>query len=341
MLFNFNWYDLKAFAQNEFQASQLEKIYQNAIREAARLAASLGAIDKFSFDRFPQIKKQTDKLFQLMAQQTEFVINKGTTDSWALANAKNDAFLEYLAKQTGHNKTYLKHKYNYGVRNQAALKAFQNRKTDGLNLSQRVWNYTQQAKNEIEIAIDAALIEGNSAQKLATQVKEYLNYPDKLFRRIRDNNGGLVPSKAMKAFHPGQGVYRSSHKNAMRLARTEINMAYREADHLRWSQLDFVKGIEIKLSNNPNHCPTCEQLKGIYPKTFKFVGWHPQCRCLAVPYLVDKKAFIDGLLNDTPQPTDYITEIPDNFNEWIKDNTERIKRAKQLPYFVRDNKVVR
>ena len=98
-------------------------------------------------------------------------------------------------------------------------------------------------------------------------------------------------------YHSGQGVYRSSYKNAMRLARTEINMAYREAEYQRWQQLDFVVGFRIHLSNNhtilnskgepvPFH-DICDELAGDYPKTFKFVGWHPQCRCFVTPILSD------------------------------------------------------
>ena len=35
----------------------------------------------------------------------------------------------------------------------------------------------------------------------------------------------------------------------MRMARTEINSAYREADSIRWQQLDFIVGYEVKTSN--------------------------------------------------------------------------------------------
>ena len=90
-------------------------------------------------------------------------------------------------------------------------------------------------------------------------------------------------SKAAAAFHPGQGVYRSSYKNAMRLTRSEINMAYRESERLRWANLDFVVGFEIRLSNN--HTTTdpktgkkvpfvdiCDTLAGRYPKSFVFKG---------------------------------------------------------------------
>lgn len=75
---------------------------------------------------------------------------------------------------------------------------------------------------------------------------------------------------------------------------TETNIAYRTSDHLRWQQMDFVVGIEIKLSNNHTVngmllTDICDTLKGRYPKDFKFVGWHPHCRCHVVTVLKTEK----------------------------------------------------
>ena len=94
------------------------------------------------------------------------------------------------------------------------------------------------------------ILDGKPAAAMARDLKQYLKHPDKLFRRVRDERGILHLSKNAAAFHPGQGVYRSSYQNARRLAVTETNMAYRTADHERWQNLDFVVGIEIHLSSN-------------------------------------------------------------------------------------------
>ena len=63
----------------------------------------------------------------------------------------------------------------------------------------------------------------------------------------------------MKDYHPGQGVYRSSYKNALRLAATETNKAFRTADYERWQNMDFVTGIEVERSpTNHGPCPVCD-----------------------------------------------------------------------------------
>lgn len=214
----------------------------------------------------------------------------------------------------------------------------------GMGLSDRVWRLTDQFKGELEMALELGLGDGKSAADLSRDVREYLNEPHKLFRRVRNEKGQLRLSKSAAAYHPGQGVYRSSFKNALRLTATENNMAYRTADHERWQQLDFVIGIEILLSNNHPCEDICDELIGVYPKTFKFVGWHPFCRCIAVPKLADEDEFIarqQALIDGENVPeggySGEITEYPDAFTTWVQNNAERIENASTVPYFVRDN----
>lgn len=154
-------------------------------------------------------------------------------------------------------------------------------------------------------------------------------------------------------------MYRSAYKNARRLAATESNIAYRTADYERWQQLDFVVGIRVVLSNNHtlNGEPfydICDRLsapmgskatkgRGCYPKTFKFTGWHPLCRChteTILKTLDEMRADEARILAGEPvsnQSENSVYDVPQEFKDWIKENEERIERAKSLPYFIRDN----
>ena len=221
-----------------------------------------------------------------------------------------------------------------------------------MGLSERVWNYTGQFKEEIEMALDLGIRSGKSAAEMSRDERQYLRYPDKLFRRVRDEHGNLRLSKAAKAFHPGQGVYRSSYKNALRIAATETNMAYRTADYLRGQQLDFVVGIQVKLSGNHtlNGRPfvdICDELAGMYPKDFKFVGWHPSCRCYSVKvlktmdeFLADERKLLNGEAL-TAESANTVRDMPPQFRQWVLDNRDRIAKARAKGtelYFIRDNK---
>lgn len=344
-------FEARHYKTTEQYAALVERLFNDATAAITNQAAKMD-IDTskpFSFDDYPALKKIVHKEIDKLAANMTTVISKGSRKQWLFANTKDDAFLETILDTTKLTKAQLKKLQD---RNLDGLQAFQARKVNGMNLSQRVWNYTEQYRKQIEQCLDVGLGDGRSAAQLTRDVKQYLVYPDKLFRRVRDKNGNLVLSKAAAAFHPGQGVYRSSVKNAQRLTRSEINMAYREADWQRWQTMDFVIGIEVKRSNHrPEYkCKLCDRLAGRYPKTFKFVGWHPQCRCYVVPILADyyskessdarverMRAALNGTEYKQQQRSDLVTEMPQGFLDWCKEYEKASETWKSTPYFIRDN----
>lgn len=323
-------------------ARKVFDVYRKAANTAIAMAMSVEYDQNkpFSFGDYPGLKTRVNNMLSDLYSGLINTINAGTSAEWDWSNQKNDDLVKSLF---GENMPKALEDRFLG-RNMDALKAFQGRKTDGLDLSGRIWNYTQQFKGELEMALDVGLTDGRSASQLSQDVRGYLNDPDKLFRRVRDKRGVLQLSTAAKNYNPGQGVYRSSYKNAMRLTRTEINMAYREADHTRFQDLDFVVGFQVHRSNNPYACDVCESLKGKYPKTFKFVGWHPQCRCYVTSILATREEMdqlTDMILNgeDTAgfKSVNQVEYMPGGYEKWIDKNNERLLRAKSTPYFIRDN----
>lgn len=304
----------------------------------------------FSFSDYPSTRRKIEKLLSDLQSGLETIIVNGIRSEWTLANNKNDE----LAKQVfgdSVGKLTKEQERRYFSTNGSARDAFIKRKTDGLGLSDRVWKYTNQFKDEIELGLDLGIRSGRSADELSRDLRSYLQHPDKLFRRVRDEHGQLVLSQRAKAYHPGRGVYRSSYKNARRLAATETNIAYMTADYERWQQLDFVVGIEIKLSNNHtlNGVPftdICDKLKGRYPKDFKFTGWHPLCRCHVVTILktegelaADARRILAGQ-EPAGDSANRVTGVPEGFKDWVDSNAGRIAMAASrgtLPYFIRDN----
>lgn len=340
---NSSAYEKAHFDRIEKYASKVDFIYNWAADEFAKIASTLKNVDQsklFSFSNYPQTNDRVNNLLKQVYSNLNLVIKTGSESEWLEASKKNDDLVNTIFKSSKLTKKQLN---RYNDHNLEALKAFQDRKADGMTLSNRVWNYTQSFKSEMELSLDLGLGEGKSAAVLSQMLRANLKEPEKLFRRIRDKHGNLVLSQAADRFNPGQGVYRSSYKNAMRLTRTETNMAYKASDHMRWNQMDFVVGVEVKLSNNPNHCATCVTLAGRYPKEFKFVGWHPQCRCFMISVLkTDEEIDADDIRilqgkEPLPDSVNKVTAMPSNFNKWINDNKDRSERAKSTPYFIRDN----
>lgn len=346
---SFKAWDLQHNANGAALTKKIEDIYDTAAIEAVKLAKAVAKTNPnkiFTFDDLPGAKKLVDEMFYDIAAASTKLMQEATQAEWLFSCAKNDALVKSLLNTSNLTEAQMSQYFN---RNMEALIAFQQRKVNGMGISARVWNYTEQLKQELELSLDVGLAEGLSASQLTKNIRQYLKEPNMLFRRVRDKHGNLVLSKAAKAYHPGQGVYRSSYKNAMRLARTEANMAYRTADHERWQQLDFILGFEVKLSNNHtlNGKPftdICDMLAGKYPKGFKFTGWHPHCRCAAIPILASVDEFTDyqaRVINgEDMQGHKFggtIEKLPNNFINWAKDNNERILKANSLPYFIKDN----
>lgn len=347
--FSIQAFDNAHYRTTEQYARAVDALFDVATKEISQ-AAARGKIDPdkpFSFDDYPKIKGVMQDVTIQLADRLTTTIETGSKKQWLFACKKNDGFIASIFNTSKLSKARLNKMQD---RNLDALQAFQGRKVEGLNLSERVWKYVGQYREQMETALDAGLGEGRSAQQLARDVKQNLKDPNRLFRRVRDKRGNLVLSKAARAFHPGRGVYRSSVKNAQRLTRSEINMAYRESDWQRWQSLDFVVGYEIVRSNHEPlcECDICARLVGRYPKTFKFIGWHPQCMCYAIPILMDEETFDDNELGDLKaalrgttykhkQAANTVTDVPDSFKVWVKDHIEAQKGWSYTPYFIRDN----
>ena len=344
--FTIGTYDKKHKENLAKRARKVQQLYDAAIKRIAQAAApSLFDADtkkEFHFEDFPVLKKEMEALMQDLGSSLQANIEDGDQESWTLSNTKNDAMVDSII-----GKKHLPKKVVQAWKHPhlEALNAFIARKEAGMNLSRRVWNLTQQFKSEMELALELGMGEGKSAAALSRDIRKYLVEPNKLFRRVRDKSGALRLSKAAAAYHPGQGVYRSSYKNALRMTATENNIAYRTADHNRWQTLPFVIGIEIHISNNHPTEDICDLFDGKrFPKDFKFTGWHPWCRCYAVSVLASQEemdAYTTAIMNGEDVShwkfTGQVEKMPKEFNKWMKDNQARIENATSMPYFIKDN----
>ncbi len=329
----------------------IDEIFRTAAQEAAQIGALVGSTNfdpsrVFSFADYPITQQRVQSLLSRLANGVETAIANGIQAEWTLANNKNSALSRRVFGDNVGRLTQAQYR-RYFSTNDDARQAFLQRKEQGLNLSERVWRYAQGFKNDIELGLDVGIRNGLDAPAMSRELKQFLQHPDMLFRRVRDEHGDLVLSKRASDFHPGQGVYRSSYKNARRLAATETNMAYRTADYERIQQLDFVVGIEVCLSNNHPIHDICDDLCGRYPKDFKFTGWHPHCLCHTKTILkteeelMEENAAILRGEEPTQNSVNSVNDVPQAFKDWITQNEYRIKSARSIPYFMQDNGTIK
>lgn len=278
------------------------------------------------------VERAVDRELLSLEAMLKANISAFQVDAWDRSNTKNDDFIrkyiEGMSISTAAKEGMFTH-------NLTALKALQkNVDANGLSLSDRVWSITQQTKSQIEFYLDSGVAVGRNANGISSDVRQMLHNPDKRFRRVRNGKGNLVPSRPMKDYHPGQGVYRSAYMNALRTSATTTNIAYRSADYERWSKQDFVLGIEVQRSgNHKGACNICDAMVGKYPKTFKFTGWHPFCICYATPIVMEPEELTDYLLTDKVPERLVIKEVPETVQSFVNDNKQQLSKA----FWMRDN----
>lgn len=359
----------KRIARTEAYAEKVRQQFALTVNEILALNKSMPTLDEgvmFSFDdQSMKVQKQVEELLRQLHSVATMAIKKGITLEWEQANIECDKLVQScFGKKVLSSPEFAA----WTQRNENARDAFIARSDNGLNLSDRVWQSVRQLRDEMEVAMTVAIGEGDSAASMSRKVREYLNEPDLMFRRFRykDAETGEWKRKWKKRikdettgkykwidynrddYKTGAGVYKSSAKNAMRVARTETNIAYRRADNERWQQMDFVLGQRIQLSHNHPKKDICDKLQGDYPAEFVFDGWHPQCFCFATPILMDEEemakvteAFLRGE-KYTPKGKK-ITSYPQNFKDWVTEHSEQIAASRDRgtePYFIKNNAAV-
>lgn len=327
-------------------STEIQRIFQMLNTEGCQLALSttpaLKNLDKiFRFAYYPQTKAGVEKLLKKYTKELQTLIISGMEAEYTKGDETQTILGENIVERCNstlpEDKQIPLDKAKLGIVTSStdlAVKSFTEKRLKNFNLRSVLALQSVKYKDELECAISTALTKGTSARELAKQVTTLFRDHAKFEAQYLEKFG--------EKLNTGKTLY-----EAMRLARTEINMAYRDAEQSRWGNMPFILGYEIRLSNNHNckgipkgkFYDICDELEGKYPKDFKWLGWHPNCRCHAIPILMSDEQFIqwnNGKLVNTPT----IDKMPEKFDKWLKQNAERIERATQrgtLPYFLRDN----
>ena len=346
---------------------RLGRLYSDYVKKLTSLGYGEDVLEDdalFNFDNFPQLKARLNEIFNDYYQNSLLCYKSGITDGVALAYNHDEMVIGGYSVLTD--------KAIRVARDTAAATFISNRlKTkNGLNLAQTVWNYCQQTKSEFEMAMSNTIADGikkgSSAEEIGKSIRRYLNDPDMMYRRYHtikvQENGKkkdvvtwrrrrIIDGKVRFIEEPlekvGMGVYRSARKNALRVARTEINSAYHKARNERWQNEPFVIGQYIHVSPQHNIDDICNDLEGRYPKDYVWISWHPQCICTSDPITIqgeEKKEFYKRLMagedmSNYVSPFAVLT-MPEKYNQYIKDNSEAIVKAGmrgKLAWHLQDN----
>ena len=133
----------------------------------------------------------------------------------------------------------------------------------GLTLSQRIWDMRADNLRRLRNEVASGIAQGKSAAVMASNVK-----------------GMTWKSEIGKAAPAGPGIYKTAFKNALRLTRTETNMAYvdAQAEYTKFKGYQIMWNVSIG-SRNSDECDDYggnlydpDEIATLYPP-------HPNCGC--------------------------------------------------------------
>lgn len=293
---------------NNTKEEQLIERY--IIREYARILGILIPLAEVGVIETVLMKRLSEEMQALKVKVTRR-IEIGITRAWNASNKATFALMDKKFANVELPENIAKIIYDP---NKSALEAFINSKKGGLNLSERVWEQSKEARRIIKKGLKEGIDEGKPSKEIAKDIKSDLKHPE---------------------IKPPKGLYKSPIANAMRVARTEVNAAYRTADQENWNKNPIVIGWRVTVSKTKNpkvkaRCELCVMMQGDYPNDFKWANWHPNCLCLKTPILMPREQLneYNKLIargEDTKKSVQelrvkagLITELPDQLIEYVK-----------------------
>ena len=357
-------YEKRHVLNQKRYANKIAKKYGDAIdgiaKEIARLPIKEGV--PFSFSECPlYIRVRVNTILRRLQKDIADIILSGVRTEASLADSYvNNSMREFLNEAVSRHLISIRQREaitaSYAYTSVKAALKFAERSVEGLGLSERVWSFTKMMKTDVELILQTGIMEGTSASQMSRKIRNALKGPAKLFRAVKQPDGTYRLSKVAKAYHPGQGVYRSSYKNALRLVATETNIAYRSSVAQGFISLPQHDGWEINLSNN-HTCKNpktgkpepffdiCDELQSVpgdtttyYPYDWIHIGWHPACRCFAKSYSARSfERIIDDILHGTNDRGGNIVVAPRQLEAWKAKSLDRYLGYATMPYFIAYN----
>lgn len=277
-----------------------KKLMEKVNRVAFDYAGSDGLFLKSQMD---QIKMEIEAISYWFSNEMKDWLDSNIASSADIAIKGQDTATEYYIRSliqqaaekekailrraiSGGDGILLRAKFGEGLTKTIRKAVWQKRWADGFTLSERVWQFNHIMNENLHSMIETCVNEGMSAVNFSRAVEQYLELP------------GPAWTTAIRPSVTGRG---SIKYNALRLARTETNNAYRKAQQLSAEKSDIVKGIKWNLSRSHTgeHDCECEKFAtqdyglgpGVYPPG-KIPISHPNCMCYLTDVLYEGEELI-------------------------------------------------
>jgi hypothetical protein len=182
----------------------------------------------------------------------------------------------------------------FGDVNSQAVETIWARTRNGMTLSGRIWEKGQEARDAIRSIIWDGTARGRDAVQIARDLEKY----------VRHGRGTLAKDYPEMMKRMGKRIPKDLSYEALRLARTEMSMAFQEGTYAAGRVSPSYKGIRWMLSSSHPIQDVCDDLAtadlygmgpGGYPSGEEPVVPHPNCLCVSVPIVEDTDELVERL----------------------------------------------
>lgn len=259
----------------ELQEKELARLYIQAAAEIKERAELI--INKEGLS-YAQAKIRINSLLReasRLSNNFEGVLDKALIQSADLGSEVNKIAMSQYQKSLANEGYDLKLTKILSKVNPEAVKYTYNKIwTDGLKLSDRVWLLDKRTKGEIERIIMQNVLSGGSASdKTTLSLLNNLLNPDYTPAKLTSLHGRKVPYEAA------------------RLLRTEMSVAFNEADRLSSEKNPGSTGIKWLIAIGA--CEQCTPLNGEPVSKVGYPPLHPNCRCTTLNDVMSVDTFTD------------------------------------------------
>lgn len=268
----------------EAQERELSRLYLEVAGNIKAQAESI--IDKKSLT-YAKAKIQINSLLReasRLSNNFEKILDKALIESANLGSEINrismSEYQKSLAKE-GVNVNFTR--ILLKVNPEAVTYTYNKIWNDGLRLSDRIWLSDKRSKQEIERIIMQNVLSGGSASDKAT-----LSALENLL------NPNYTPAK-LTSLHGRRVGYEAS-----RLLRTEMSVAFNEADRLSSEKNPGSTGEKWLIAIGA--CEACTALNGLSVKETGYPPLHPSCRCCLLNDVQSIESFTDRWISFMDNP---------------------------------------
>lgn len=286
---------VKQLSLIESQEKLLDKTLKATYSDIQKLLDNMavGSTDTIKPARLNALKKELGSIIDGTIDNTRDFVVKGISDGVQIGT-------------DGHTKAGMALMYDispdvtqmipraFAVLNMDAVIAVLSRTyDDNKTFSGRIWDLRNHSNTVISETVSGGVLRGESARNMAKRLQKYLLGYEELMTGVPEED-----IEARKRLMRGRGDLRY---NAMRLARTEINNAFREANVLSAEKAPWVEGVKWNLSASHPKADICDTWasqdlygmgNGIYPPP-STPRDHPNGLCFQTDVLLPMNKMLD------------------------------------------------